>query len=266
MTRPIGTTTWLDLATTDLRAAQDFYAGLFGWTFEDAGEEFGHYRMVRNSGALVGGAMDVSGMTCPTGQPLPSEWGVYLAADDIDVRLEKAQSAGAQLVVPAHDAGSAGRFAVVLDPAGNAVGLWQAGDTEGYEFTAAPGSPVWFEVMTHDIEAAERFYTEVLDAKLVPMTEPMEDDSFRYVTNGAEEEATWGMGDATGVIPEGEGGWRIYFAVDACDAAVDRIRELGGSLLDGPVDSPFGRIATVSDPTGASFQICAMSEKAPEAG
>lgn len=264
MSRPTGTTTWLDLGSTDLETAMAFYTELFGWSFEDSGEQYAHYRMIRNDGALVGGAMDISGMTCPEGQKLPSEWTVYLAADDVDARVETALAAGAHVMVPAADAGPAGRFAVVLDPAGNPIGLWQADQTEGYEFTAATGSPVWFEVMTHDFDAACRFYTEVLDAQLVPMSEGMEDDSFRYVTNGAQDSATWGLGDATGVIPDGEGGWRIYFAVDACDAAVERIRELGGSLLDGPVDSPFGRIATVADPTGASFQICAMSESAPE--
>ena len=266
MSRPTGTTTWLDLGSTDLRAAQAFYTELFGWEFEDAGEEYGHYRMIRSNGTLVAGAMDVSGMTCPDGDPLPSEWTVYLAVDDLDARVAKAQAAGAQIIVSPTVAADAGSFAIVLDPAGYPIGLWQAGDIEGYEFTAATGTPVWFEVMTHDFDAAARFYTEVLDAELVPMTEEMEDDSFRYVTNGAQDTATWGLGDATGVIPEGEGGWRIYFAVDSCDPAVERITELGGRLLDGPVDSPFGRIATVADPTGASFQICAMSEKAPEAG
>ena len=37
--------------------------------------------------------------------------------------------------------------------------------------------------------------------------------------------------------------------------AAERVRELGGALLDGPIDSPFGRVATVADPEGASFQI-----------
>ena len=264
MTRPTGTTTWLDLGSTDLSAAKAFYTDLFGWTFDDAGEELGHYHMIRNRGALVGGAMDISGMTCPQGRPLPSEWTVYLAVDDVDARVTKAETAGAHVMVPAADAGPAGRFAIVLDPVGSPVGLWQAGDTEGYEFTAETGSPVWFEVMTHDLDTAAGFYTDVLEAHLVPMNEPMEDDSFRYLTNGPGDEATWGMGDATGVIPEGEGGWRIYLAVDACDAAVTRVEELGGRLLDGPVDSPFGRIATVADPIGATFQICAMSESTPE--
>ena len=36
-----------------------------------------------------------------------------------------------------------------------------------------------------------------------------------------------------------------------------------GTLLDGPLDSPFGRIASVADPTGATFQVIATSEAVP---
>ncbi len=75
MSRRTGTTTWIDLSVQDLDAAKTFYAGLFGWTFDDMGEQFGHYHLIRNEGALVGGAMGVAGMTCPDGGPLPSTWG-----------------------------------------------------------------------------------------------------------------------------------------------------------------------------------------------
>ena len=60
--------------------------------------------------------------------------------------------------------------------------------------------------------------------------------------------------------------WRIYFCVEDCDATVDRVKELGGALLDGPIDAPFGRIATLADPTGASFQVSAVSQAVPEGG
>lgn len=265
MARTLGTTTWLDLGTTDFAAAQAFYSGLFGWTFDDGGPEFGHYHMVRNGDALVGGAMDVSGMTCPEGDPLPSSWGVYLAVDDVDQRVESALANGGTLVVPAGNAGPAGRFAVVLDPNKADIGLWQAGDTEGYEFTGESGSPVWFENMTHGFDQASKFYTEVFGANLVAMQEEMAGEDFRYVTNGEEESASWGMGDATGMMPEEATGWRVYFGVDSSAAAIAKVQELGGKVLDGPTPSPFGTIATVEDPTGATFQICAMSEAAPEA-
>lgn len=263
MSRRTGTTTWIDLSVQDLDAAKTFYAGLFGWTFDDMGEQFGHYHLIRNEGALVGGAMGVAGMTCPDGGPLPSTWGVFLAVDDIDARLERAKAADGTVLVEPMDVGDEGRMAVLLDSTGKDIGLWQPGDLEGFEFTGAPGSPVWFELMSHRFDDASTFYTDAVDAHLVPMGEPM-DDGTRYSTNGAGEDASWGLCDATVLMPEDATGWRIYLGIEATDGALSRLRELGGSVLDGPVDSPFGRITTVADPEGATFQLCAMSEAVPE--
>lgn len=267
MARTTGEPTWLDLSSIDLDRSKTFYEQLFGWEFEDAGPQMNHYHMVRQNGALVGGAMDVEGMTCPDGDPLPSCWTVYLAVDDIDARAQKATENGGQLVNGPHPAGAAGKFAVLLDPSQAAVGMWQAGDTEGYEFSGETGTPVWFEVLTQDFDSASRFYTETFDFSLVPMQTPMDSDgdSARYSTNGPEAEATSGICDVAGFVPVDEGSfWRVYFAVDGCEEAVEKIESLGGKLLDGPEDSPFGRIATVEDSTGASFQICAPSEAVRE--
>ncbi|WP_152351897.1 VOC family protein [Brachybacterium subflavum] len=264
MTRSIGSTTWLDVSVHDVDAAKTFYSGLFGWEFEDMGEDFNHYHLIRNDGALVGGLMDVTGMTCPEGDPLPAAWSVYLLVDDIDSRARRVTENGGVIVAGPHPVGDQGSMVVVLDSTQAGVGFWQAGTLEGFDFTGSPGSPVWFELMTHDFDGACAFYRSVVDADLVPMSEPMDDDGFRYVTNGADGKNGWGICDAAGVMPKHATGWRIYLAVEAADAAVARVQELGGSLLDGPVDSPFGRIATVADPEGATFQISAMGEAVPE--
>lgn len=264
MTRSNGSTTWLDVSVHDVPAATAFYSGLFGWEFEDMGEEFNHYHLIRSDGALVGGLMDVTGMTCPDGDPLPAAWTVYLLVDDIDATVRRVTEHGGVAVSGPHPVSDMGSNAVVLDSTQAGVGLWQAGSLEGFDFTGSPGSPVWFELMTHDFDGASDFYTKVVGADLVPMSEPMDDDSFRYVTNGPEGKNGWGICDATGVMPKEALGWRLYFGVEAADAAVARVQELGGSLLDGPVDSPFGRIATIADPEGATFQISAMSEAVPE--
>lgn len=263
MTRSTGTSTWIDLGVQDLEAAKTFYGGLFGWSFEDMGEQFNHYHLIRNDGALVGGAMSVAGMTCPEGQPLPSEWSIYLAVDDVDARVTAAMSAGGDVMVPADDIGDSGRMAMVLDGAGSPIGLWQARELEGYEFTGAPGSPVWFELMTHQVEQASAFYTAVVDAQLEAMTEPMAGE-IRYWTNGPGESASWGLCDARGMMPEEDGGWRVYLAVDSSAAALEKLTELGGRVLDGPTPSPFGTIATIADPEGATFQISAMDEAEAE--
>ena len=264
MTRTTGTSTWLDLSITDTEAAKAFYSGLFGWEFEDLGESMNHYHLIRNDGALVGGLMNVSGMTCPAGDPLPPEWSVYLAVDDADARTAKATEAGGTVIVPPDAISDAGRMSVVLDATGAPIGLWQAGTLEGYEFTGTPGSPVWFELMTHRYDEAAAFYTEVFDAQLVPMAEEMSGPDFRYATNGAGESASWGLCDATRMMPEDATGWRIYLGVDSSAAAIARVEELGGSVLDGPMPSPFGTVATIADPEGATFQISAMAEAVPE--
>lgn len=267
MARDLGTPTWLDLNTTDLAASAEFYRGLFGWTFEDTGEQADHYRMIRKDGALVGGAMDVTGMSGPGGDPLTSGWDVYLAVDDVEARARLADERGGKVITGPVEAGTFGSFAMVLDATNAVIGLWQAGDIEGYEFSGAPGTPVWFELLTQDIGAARRFYTEVFGFALQPMAEPMADpgQNANYFTNGPADEASSGIRDVRGFGIEQDGSfWRVYFAVDGCDRAVERVRELGGRVTDGPMDSPFGRIATVQDPTGASFQIVSPHEAVPE--
>lgn len=52
MTRSTGTPTWLDLGTTDLEGVKPFYQELFGWQFDDAGPEMGHYNMITKDGGL----------------------------------------------------------------------------------------------------------------------------------------------------------------------------------------------------------------------
>ena len=221
--------------------------------------------MVYNGDALVGGAMDTSGMTGPDGSPLPSSWDVYLAASDIEQRVELAKQHGAQVLLEPGDAGPSGRFAIILDPAGASVGLWAAGDIEGYVFEGKPGGPVWFELMSTKFDDSKAFYTEVFDFDYV--TEEMEMEggfNFRYATNGPEAEATSGLFD-TSVFPDGEGSyWRVYLGIESTDAAIAKVKELGGTVLDGPDDSPFGRITTIADPQGAQIQLCAMSESTPD--
>jgi predicted enzyme related to lactoylglutathione lyase len=49
--------------------------------------------------------------------------------------------------------------------------------------------------------------------------------------------------------------WQIYFGVEDADAALAKIVKLGGSVIMGPDDSPYGRLAQAADPTGAVFKI-----------
>ena len=49
--------------------------------------------------------------------------------------------------------------------------------------------------------------------------------------------------------------WSIYWRVDDTEAAVARVKELGGSVLIDVQDTPYGRLAAVTDPVGAPFKL-----------
>ena len=62
--------------------------------------------------------------------------------------------------------------------------------------------------------------------------------------------------------PEVPASWLVYFIVDDADAALDRIRSGGGSVMNGPIDIPPGRFAVVTDPFGAAFAVMQPNEEA----
>jgi hypothetical protein len=65
-----------------------------------------------------------------------------------------------------------------------------------------------------------------------------------------------GIFDASNVLPDGASPhWTVYFGVDDVDKALARVNEFGGSVISAPEDTPYGRMATVADPTGAQFRL-----------
>lgn len=62
--------------------------------------------------------------------------------------------------------------------------------------------------------------------------------------------------DASAFLPEGvPSHWSVYWDVVNVDASVAQAQSLGGTLVDGPKDSPYGRMATVTDSCGAMFKL-----------
>jgi predicted enzyme related to lactoylglutathione lyase len=62
--------------------------------------------------------------------------------------------------------------------------------------------------------------------------------------------------DASGFLPEGvPAHWSVYFGVADADAALAKIVALGGSVVVPAEDTPYGRLATATDSTGAMFKL-----------
>jgi len=247
-----GVPCWVDLMTTDVATANRFYAEVFGWEIEDQGEEFGHYGLASLNGATVAGI----GPLMP-GQSTPPAWTTYLATNSADASAAKAKDAGGTIQAPPMDVGDLGRMAVVQDPAGAFVGLWQAGTFIGAERVNEPGTLCWNEVHVRDAAAADEFYGALFGYEMPSMGGGMD---YKMLNLGGRP--VGGRMKDTDDMPELAPYWLCYFAVDDADAAADRIRSSGGTVASGPGDTPFGRMAQCLDPAGAGFAIIQLTNAA----
>ncbi len=256
-TAPIGSPCWIDLMTSDPQHSREFYTQLFGWGAEEPNEEFGGYFNFTKDGSRVAGCMSSQA----AGAQVPDVWSVYLATDDASKTVDAAVDNGGRVVVPLMEVGDFGTMAVVSDPGGAAIGVWQPGTHPGFGVLAEPNAPSWFELHTRDYHAAIGFYRNVFRWDVQAVSDTPE---FRYTTLQHGDAQLAGVMDGTGYLPEGvPAQWSVYFGVDDADAALTRIVELGGSIVAPAEDTPYGRLATAADPTGAIFRLVAPNEAMP---
>jgi predicted enzyme related to lactoylglutathione lyase len=253
-----GTPSWVELVTPDQSAARAFYAGLFGWDYDDNDMgEMGHYFIATYDGSELGG---VSAQQ-PGMEGHPAYWGVYLAVDDVDATTAKVEAAGGTVEAGPFDVGDAGRMAAIQDPTGARVGLWQAGRTTGTQRANEPNTPTWNECVTGDVAAATRFYAEVLGMGSEPM-DMGEAGSYTVLSdvNGRQVGGSMDLG----MLPEGTPPhWNVYFNVEDVDASVAKVTELGGASVAPAMDVPgVARMAMVAAPQGATFWVMAPPEAA----
>ncbi|MBO8201270.1 VOC family protein [Streptomyces smyrnaeus] len=244
-----GAPAWASLMVHGLDVGKEFYQGLFGWEFRAGPQQLGPY--VR----AVAGGHEVAGLgKKAAGRQLPIAWLPYLATADADETASAVRSYGGTVAVGPLDAESAGRMAIVADPHGAPFGLWQ--DVHPSGLGTAPrgtlGAPVWFELVTRETGPVVKFYQAVFGYDI----ESIEAPGFDYLTlctDGAPVAGIHGVGDT---LPRDRGPhWRTYFAVEDPDGMARRAVELGGHVVRGPDDSPYGRLATIADLEGAHFSV-----------
>jgi predicted enzyme related to lactoylglutathione lyase len=255
-TAPVGAPIWVDITTSDTDRCRAFYGEIFGWVAEDPVVEFGGYINFTKGGVRVAGCM-----AAQPGGGMTNIWSVYLATDDARKTVDAATANGGQMYVEPMAVGDLGSMAYIGDPGGAAVGMWQPGNFHGFGVLAETGAPSWFELHTRDYEASLAFYRNVFrwDTKVESDT-----PDFKYTTLVNGDDWLAGVMDASGFLPEGvPAHWSVYFGVDDTDAALARIVDLGGSIVMPAEDTPYGRLATASDPMGAVFKLVAPNAAMP---
>ncbi len=262
-TYPAGVTSWIDVEVDDVEAAKEFYGGLFGWTFTQVTPPGipAVYVIAQLDGHDVAG---IGGPATPTGAG-NGTWNTYVAVDDIEAAIAKAEAAGGRLVDPVEQAGEGGWNATVADPAGVEFRLWQAKNRLGVQIANVPGAWNFSDLRAADAEAVKPFYEQVFGWAFVDMgfatmiQVPGYGDHLAATSDpdihARQATAPPGFADVIGgLAPAGELGphWHVTFTVADRDETVTLAEALGATVLVRE-DTDWTRQATLRDPQGAVF-------------
>jgi len=247
---PMGSPCWADLWTSDVEASRTFYAELFGWEAQEPSPEFGGYFMFTRGGVPIAGGMgDMGDLRAD------DSWKIYLTSNDIATTIEVAQAEGAEIVFPPMAVSDLGIQSVLVDPTGATLGIWQRGTFPGFTVLGEHGAPSWFELQTRDYATAVAFYRSVFHVSTSELSDP---EAPRYTTlrDRVDGQDLAGIVDAARVLPAGAPStWTIYWQIDDIDASFATAKALGGRVVADAEDTPYGRVATVTDPAGAQFKL-----------
>jgi uncharacterized protein len=247
-----GAPCWADLWTSDVGSSRSFYSELFGWEALEPDPQFGGYFMFTNNGIPVAGGMGDMG-----GMPAQDIWKIYLQTDDAASAAQRAKQAGAEIIAPASPVADLGIQAILTDPTGAGVGMWQPGTFSGFSVIGEHGTPSWFELATSDYPGAVDFYEQVFGWTTSAISDT---DDFRYTVmtdpGGGPELA--GIMDASGFLGDQTSGWSVYWHVDDAVATSRSAEKLGGAIVQEPNETPYGVLAELSDPAGARFRLRAL--------
>ncbi len=251
---PNGRFCWCELMTTDVDAAGDFYGRITGWTTTSwPGEGDTPYTLWMNGEMPVGGLMELPAEVAASGAP-PC-WLPYVSSPGVDATVAKVQSLGGG-VLNQMDIAQVGRIAVIRDPQGGVVTVMEPeGDTPGHDGLPSVGEFSWYELATRDWEAAWSFYSDVFDWQETSRMDMGEMGFYQMFGRGAHP--VGGMFNGPAEIPVG---WLTYVRVPDVNTAAETVTELGGKVMNGPVQVPGGDlIAQCLDPQGVAFAIHATA-------
>jgi predicted enzyme related to lactoylglutathione lyase len=251
---------WYDLMTTDVAAATQFYTKVAGWGTQDFDMgPAGTYQMWTVDGASIGGVMPVE----RAGPGVPPHWMASVAVPSVDETMELAASLGGKVLVPPMEIPSAGRYAVIADPQGATIALFTPEGT----WALGPWAPQhgqfsWHELLTDDHNAAFAFYAKLFDWQKVSDFDMGPAGLYLIygqTAPGAPADQAplqyGGMFSRTPDMPMPPS-WCYYISVPSADETAERVKSLGGQVINGPMEVPGGdRIAQCVDPQGAVFAV-----------
>ena len=247
----LGRHVWSELMTTDMKAAETFYDKVVGWTSEPfAGSPMPYTAFNRSGGVAVAGLLER-----PAGMNMPPFWAMYVAVPKLEDAVAQIKGLGGKELSGVIEVPTVGRMQMLTDPQGAAFYIIQPEPREpAPDADPAVGEASWLELMTTDAPAAMTFYQQLFGWQATEAMDMGPMGTYQLFNRG--ERMIGGMMNKPPAMAQVPPHWAVYFRVPDINAAVDRIKAAGGTILNGPMEVPGGDwIVNAMDPQGAAFAL-----------
>jgi len=246
----VGKVVWAELVTPDLAAAEHFYGGLFGWTFQSVHTGMSDYAVALVDGRPVGGLYQKA---IPAGEHRQSAWLTFIAVRDVDAAKQAAVAHGAKVVSDAKSYPARGRQAVLADPEGAVFAMLASSSGDAPDLLAVPGEWIWSSLLSQDAGTEAAFYQQVFSYDVFDLAS---EDGLEHVILSSEDFARASVNAFPPGAAHRHPHWLNFIRVEHTIDAVAKAVSSGGRVLVEPhVDRHGGQVAVVADPAGAPFGL-----------
>ncbi|MFD3546721.1 VOC family protein [Streptomyces sp. NPDC058655] len=249
----VGAPCWLSLMARDLRAAQDFYGAVLGWTFRTTGLGRG-FCVAELDGVPVAGIGAVAGEFA-----VPVAWTAYFAVGDADAAVARIRARGGTVGVGPVSYPPRGRAALATDLEGASFGIWEGRVLS--EWRVGDGeAPAWLELHTKNAFDAALFYGDVLEwaaEKGEGYCEVSYEEDQVVLRHDGQAVARLNSGPVESASPKPQlrPRWLAHFKVPDLRAAEAAVLEHGGTITDDDIRPRSEHLLTVRDPDGGLFTL-----------
>ncbi|NLT52149.1 MAG: VOC family protein [Ignavibacteria bacterium] len=255
ITKKTSTFGWVEMGAENLDKAKQFYETVFGWTGTIAKSNSPMpYAVMNNNNGVTSGIYQLTEEMKMN--KIPPHWLAYIYVNNVNNTLELAVKSGGKIIQPAFDVDRVGRMAVVSDPSGAVLAIWEA-DEKAMEMASGKFAPCWYELGTRDIKICEKFYADVFGWN------SRKDNSMgmEYVIFSVNETMIGGMYQIPEEMKEYPSSWCIYFEVNDFER-ISGLAVSNGAKIIGQVMEyeKIGKFAYLQDPQGAVFSIIKSAE------
>jgi predicted enzyme related to lactoylglutathione lyase len=249
---------WGDLVTSDVATAADFYAQVFGWTYETYGGEDDRdtYTLVLADGLPIGGM--VFDQRALKDKAPSARWIGLVSVPDVHAAAEAVTRGGGTVVLSPTMLGERGETAVFQDPEGAPFGVVHSKSGDPADYLGDLNEWIWLDLWSGDVERAAAFYREVVGYDIQPLQLDGTRSGVHLVSGGHVRAGIMQKLDPRETVV-----WLPYLRVADAKAAADKARAAGGRVLREPVVLKRAIVAVIADPTGAPVGVAQLHD--PEA-